>query len=185
VSTTKLRDRIVGHARVSPQELIANDRNWRQHPSHQQRFLSGVLEQVGWVQSILVNSNTNTIVDGHLRVALAINRGEESVPVQYVDLDPDDEALVLATLDPLSSMATTDQSKLDDLLLETEANNESVEELLAMLASKTEDELPAASTRDSSPEEWGVIVMCASRDQQTEILNTLREQGLQVRTLTT
>ena len=56
------------------------------------------------------------VVDGHARVALALTRGEATVPVLYVDLEPDEEALVLATLDPLGTMATADEGKLYDLL---------------------------------------------------------------------
>ena len=52
------------------------------------------------------------VVDGHARVALAISRHELTVPVLYVDLLPEEEALVIATLDPIGAMATADDAKL-------------------------------------------------------------------------
>jgi len=180
---TELRDRIVRHARVDPNDLTVNPKNWRGHPSHQQKFLGGVMDQIGWVEEVMVNEHTGTIIDGHLRVALAISRGESSVPVRYVDLTEEDEALVLATLDPLTSMATTDQDKLDDLLLETQAGNDSVEALLEMLASKSEDELRQPGASGPELEEWGVVVMCSSRTQQDEMLDKLRSEGLICRAL--
>jgi hypothetical protein len=41
------------------------------------------------------------VVDGHARVALAIKAGEK-VPVVYVELDEREEAVILATLDPVT-----------------------------------------------------------------------------------
>ena len=51
----------------------------------QQRAVEGALQEVGWVQQVLVNRTTGHLVDGHLRVELAISRGEPS-PVTYLDL---------------------------------------------------------------------------------------------------
>lgn len=116
------RSRIVGHAEVSPTELTANPRNWRKHPKAQQDALADVLDRVGWVQDVIVNQRTGLLVDGHARLELALRRGEASVPVVYVDLAPDEETLVLATLDPLSAMAEADQEALDSLLAEVVAD---------------------------------------------------------------
>ena len=57
---------------------------------------------------MVVNKRNGTIVDGHLRIEAAIKNGEPTVPVVLVDLDENDEALVLATLDPLAALAGTD-----------------------------------------------------------------------------
>jgi hypothetical protein len=35
-----------------------------------------VLDRVGWVQSVIVNRKTGRLVDGHLRVQLAVDAGE-------------------------------------------------------------------------------------------------------------
>lgn len=109
------RSRIVDRGDVAPTELTANPRNWRRHPKAQKEALAGVLSSVGWVQDVIVNKRTGLIVDGHARVELAIERHEATVPVVYVDLEPEEEALVLATFDPLSAMALTDKAKQDEL----------------------------------------------------------------------
>src|SRR6266705_1108793 len=103
----KWRNRIVGHGEEDPEQLLANPRNWRIHPKAQQDALAGVLAQVGWVQDVIVNQRSGFVVDGHARVAIAISAGER-VPVVYVDLSDEEEALILATIDPLSAMAVTD-----------------------------------------------------------------------------
>jgi DNA modification methylase len=114
--TAPWRSRIVGSGEEAPDQLLANPANWRVHPKAQQDALAGALDQVGWVQQILVNQRSGFVVDGHARIALALTRGEPTVPVLYVDLDPDEEALVLATLDPIGAMAGRDDEKLRDLL---------------------------------------------------------------------
>ena len=114
------RNRIVGSGEEAPDQLLANPKNWRIHPKAQQDALGEVLDRVGWVQNVIVNRQTGFVVDGHARVALAISRGEASVPVVYVDLAPEEEALILATLDPISALATADDALLNSLLEEVD-----------------------------------------------------------------
>ncbi len=92
------RNRIVSTRQVDPEKLVANPRNWRVHPKYQREALTTVLDKVGWVQQIIVNRTTGLIIDGHLRVALAIERGEDKIPVIYVDLSVGEENQMLATL---------------------------------------------------------------------------------------
>lgn len=123
-------NRITGSGTEAPEQLLANPKNFRRHPSHQSAALKGVLTQVGWVQDVIVNQRTGFLVDGHLRVELAMREGQTEIPVKYVDLSPEDEALVLATLDPISAMATADADALEALLEDVKTQDAS---LLAML----------------------------------------------------
>lgn len=116
VQPANWRNRIVGEGEEAPDQLLANPRNWRVHPEHQQEALAGALSEVGWVQRVIVNRQTGCVVDGHLRIALALRHNAPSVPVLYVDLTEEEEAIVLATLDPIGAMARTDQAKLEELL---------------------------------------------------------------------
>lgn len=131
------RNRITGSGVESPDQILANPANWRVHPKHQQDALEGVLNEVGWVQDVIVNQRTGHLVDGHLRVSLALRRGEAEVPVKYVDLTEAEESLVLATLDPLSALATTDAGKLDELLRDISTGEAAVQEMLAELAERS------------------------------------------------
>jgi hypothetical protein len=92
-------NRIVGYAEVRPDTLVPNGRNWRQHPDPQGQALSGILGEVGLVATVMVNRRTSdlwpegergveTLVDGHLRVDLALREKQPSIPVSYVDLAP-------------------------------------------------------------------------------------------------
>lgn len=110
------RNRIVGEGEESPDQLLSNPRNWRIHPHEQEKALSGVLNTVGVVQRVIVNQGTGFVIDGHLRIAIGIREGEPRIPVEYVDLSDEEEAVVLATFDPLGEKAGTDRQKLAELL---------------------------------------------------------------------
>jgi DNA modification methylase len=128
------RNRIVGHADVAPKDLVPNPRNWRSHPPEQQRGLAGALGEVGWVAEVLVNRTTGNVVDGHLRIELALARQEPTVPVTYVELSDDEERLVLASLDPLAAMATAEQEQLAALLPGLEPADDALRALFDDLA---------------------------------------------------
>ena len=110
------KNRIVGQEDVDPEDCLANPQNWRIHSQFQQQALGAVLDEVGWVAPVIVNQTTGHVVDGHLRVSMAISRGEKTVPVQYVQLSPEEERLVLATYDPLSALALADADLLQGLV---------------------------------------------------------------------
>jgi DNA modification methylase len=154
MAATAWANRIVGHGEEAPGGLLANPANWRLHPKAQQDALAGVLSEVGWVQDIIVNRRSGHVVDGHLRISLALREAARSVPVVYVDLDPAEEALILATLDPLAAMATTDEAKLAELLaditLPDEAELEGLAELLASLG--PDEPMTGLTDPDDTPE---------------------------------
>lgn len=129
-----LRSRIVATGEADPAELRANPRNWRTHPPEQRAALIAVLDRIGWVAPVTVNRTTGLLVDGHLRVEVAAERGERTVPVAYVELTPEEEAMVLVSLDPLGSMAGTDQVMLGALMAGMELENAQLEKYLRGLA---------------------------------------------------
>lgn len=124
------RSRIVGQGEEAPDQLLANPRNWRVHPKFQQDALESVLDTVGWVQNIIVNRTTGFVVDGHARVAIALRREERAVPVLYVELTPEEEALVLATYDPISALAGKDDALLRELVSEVKVGDQILRELM-------------------------------------------------------
>lgn len=145
--TGRWQSRIIRHGYVEPDQLLAHPDNWRIHPKNQQDALSGVLDEIGWIQDVIVNERTGHVVDGHLRVSLAISKGERAVPVTFVDLSEAEEKLALATLDPLSAMAATDREQLGALLEEVAADDAAVSAMLERLAGK-------AGLSPEVPAEW-------------------------------
>lgn len=132
------KNRIIDQGTEAPDQLLANPRNWRVHNDLQRGAIRGVLSEVGWVQNVIVNQRTGHIVDGHLRVSEAMKAGMSEVPVVYVDLSEDEEAKILATFDPISAMATTDQELLNGLLAEIDTADPGLQALLDSLAGDAE-----------------------------------------------
>lgn len=141
------KNRIVGEGILPARDFLANADNWRIHPRAQQESLAGVLDDVGWVQKVIVNRRTSeawgasqgveTLVDGHLRVTLALRSGDETpVPVEYVDLSPEEESLVLASLDPIAAMAAADKPKLAELMNRIQTDKPALQEMLSTLAER-------------------------------------------------
>jgi hypothetical protein len=178
------QNRIIGEGLEDADRLLANPANWRIHPKHQQDALAGVLDSVGWVQRVIVNKRTGFVVDGHMRVALAITHGEQ-VPVSYVDLSEADEQLILATLDPISAMAGADASKLDELLAQVNTDNAAIQEMLAGLAEGAGlyPDVNLDATPESIPSQYMIMIECATEAEQSTLLERFVSEGIKCRAL--
>lgn len=132
----RFKNRIIGSGEEQLDQIQFNPRNWRIHPLNQQNALKGVLDEVGWVQEVIINQRTGNLIDGHLRCQLAAREGAKTIPVKYVDLSEEEEALILSTLDPIAGMAATDRAKLDDLMRGIQSDNEQVQALISEIATK-------------------------------------------------
>jgi DNA modification methylase len=156
MSKIEWRNRIVKTGTADPAELLPHPENWREHPGAQQRKMSGALDELGWVAPVLVNRTSGRIIDGHMRAALAIQRGEKQVPVAWVELTDDEERLALATIDPLGDLARQGDEALRGLISGIKVSDSDLAEMLASLAvdaggdqesSETTREAPTAAER--------------------------------------
>ena len=144
----QIKNRIIGSGEEQLDNILFNPRNWRIHPLSQQNALKGVLEEVGWVQEVIINKNTGHLVDGHLRCQLAAREGQTTIPVKYVDLTEEEEILVLSTLDPIAAMAATDKQKLDELFADIQSENDNVNTLIKEIAENN-------GIQEIGAEKWG------------------------------
>lgn len=129
-------NRITRYSEEAPDQLLAHPMNARLHPKAQADALKGVLTEVGIVQNIICNERTGHVLDGHLRVSLALRDRQPTVPVTWVDVSEQEEAVILAVLDPISAAAAYDKEKLDDLLRDVSTSDAAVQQLLDDLAVK-------------------------------------------------
>src|SRR5262245_10304908 len=118
----------------SPAELAENPNNWRTHPATQLAALSDVIAEVGWTGACLFNERTQRLIDGHLRKKIGIVQGTEKIPVLIGNWTEEQEAKILATLDPIGAMAQADSAKLESLLREVSTGSDALQQLLADLA---------------------------------------------------
>lgn len=130
VSPIVWTNRIVAEGDADPATLVPNPRNWRTHPKSQQAAIDGSLTELGWLARVLVNRRTGRLIDGHLRVERALATRQPTVPVSYVDLDEAEEALALATYDPISAMAGADAALLDAVLKDVTTTDAALSELI-------------------------------------------------------
>ena len=113
-----MKDRVVEVLHVSPFDLKPDGRNWKIHPQEQRNVLQAMRERLGNVAPVLARRDENGVlrlIDGHMRVGLAVEHEEESVAVLVVDVDEQEAGEVLATLDPISLMADVDAEKMLEL----------------------------------------------------------------------
>lgn len=116
---------------VDPMTLDPNPSNWRVHPKPQRDGMASVLRKVGWAGVCFLNEcreadgwppgTTPRLIDGHLR------RDVSAGPVPVIrggSWSPDDEALILVTLDPLAMMADAAEDRLVPLLDRVDAGDD-------------------------------------------------------------
>jgi ParB-like chromosome segregation protein Spo0J len=192
VAKSPWRNRIVGYSEEEPDQLLANPSNWRIHPAAQQNALSGVLKEVGLVQNVVANRTTGHLVDGHLRVMLAMRENQPVVPVTWVELSEEEEHLILAALDPLAAMATADAGALDALLSSVQSGEAAVQAMLAELAEGAGLYVPVGGIDpslipegDRYKEQYGVIIICADEPEQQKVYEALAADGYMCRVVVT
>lgn len=118
----------------SPGELADNPRNWRRHPEAQTEGLVAVMAEVGWAGALLYNEETGRLIDGHARKALPEELTESGkMPVLVGRWTEEQEAQILATLDPLAAMAEADDEALAELIGSIDASDD-VAVLLSRIA---------------------------------------------------
>lgn len=135
------KNRIVRTGLEPLDSILFHPDNWRIHPTRQQDGVRGSLHKVGWVEPVMINLRTGegwpagqrgvaTMIDGHMRVTLAARNSEKEVPAVYVDLEPEEESFILATLDPLGALAVTDNAKLLELVKDMDSQGETLKAAL-------------------------------------------------------
>lgn len=161
-----LRSRIVGEAMVDPVTLKGHPSNWRVHDAEQRDALREVLNDIGWVQRIVVNKRTGNILDGHMRVDEAFKLGEPKVPVLYVDLSEEEERRMLAVMDPIGGMAKVDKRRLRAVVEGLQTQGEGLGRLVEDLKRKAglesdhdDGERPEVSFTEELMEEHNYVVL--------------------------
>ena len=110
------RDRIKELRMVRAGDLVPHPLNWRLHTEQQRTFMSMLLTRIGYTGALMgrdMADGTVQLIDGHLRAELT---SDSMVPVIIVELSDQETLEVLATLDPLSTLADYDQEAINALV---------------------------------------------------------------------
>lgn len=127
------QNRIVGQGVKPASQFLANPMNWRTHPQFQREAVKGSLDTLGWIQQVIENKTTGNLIDGHERVWQAMDNDDANVPYLEVELTEEEEAQALATLDPLSALASTDFQKLKEITEKMVIDNPAIKTMIADL----------------------------------------------------
>ena len=172
--------KIVGYGLEDPEQLLANPLNPRRHDRHQQEVMVAMLREVGFVQDVIVNQTTGNLIDGHLRVQLALRAGANTIPVKYVALDPETERAAIATLDAITGLAETSEEAFDELLQSVATGEAELQGFLSTLY-ESGGSLPddTAAGDDMTPSRplgkmvWGGHTAVMSTEEKTAIFDRL------------
>jgi hypothetical protein len=179
-----LKDRIIGLRRVSAKELLPHPKNWRQHPQKQRQALRGVLSDIGYADALLARQLADgrlQLIDGHLRVQTT---PDAVVPVLVLDLDEAEAEKLLAVLDPLAAMATSDRAALDGLLEAIHTDDEGLQSLLDELAQDPAPDWNDEPAEINVAQAWQILVDCRDEADQRALYERLQGEGYACRVLT-
>ncbi len=144
---------------VEAGSLAENPLNWRKHSEAQLQSLRELVSDpdIGWAGACLFNERTGRLIDGHARKSVVDSR--TPVPVLVGNWSPEAEAKILATLDPVCSMATGDAEAYAELCKMVQADGLWVRDLLhntaaelAQQAVDDEEDEPAEDEGNPLPE---------------------------------
>ena len=174
------RSRVKELRHVPAKHLKANPKNWRVHDELQLAAFNSVLEEVGFAGAVVAYENSDgelVIIDGHMRTEQATNG---KVPVLILDVTEEEADLLLATYDPIGSMAGSDAEKLGELLRGVSASDASLATLLEDIDEQFglyELILPRQDS-DADFIENPLAKIAANEDAETIAARTLATEGL-------
>jgi len=151
--------------------------------------MRGVLAEIGWAGAALVRETPDglQLIDGHLRGDVA---GDAKIPVLVLDVTEEEARKILATHDPLASMAEANQQALGELLAQIDTESESLQAMLDGLAEENGIDLcePGAEEQPDTSEQLGnveyrIILTCKTEQQQLELLTEFGERELECQAL--
>src|SRR5260370_41455462 len=184
--TATIRNRIKCHRRVRAGDLVPHELNFRLHPEHQRAALQALYAEVGFARSLLAYEMPDgrlKLIDGHLRRDLD---PDMEVDVEVLDVTEEEARTLLLSIDPLASLAQTQEQLRDRLLELTPVESE---DLRAGWQAAVEASLAGPATAEPPrefsdiPEQYLILVTCRDEQHQVELLGRLQSEGLECRAL--
>lgn len=171
-------------------QFLSNPDNPRLHPETQRKAVKGSLDSLGWVAPVIVNTRTGYLVDGHERVWQGMHNDNAHVPYIEIDLTEAEEKQFLATFDWLTSLATYNNDRLENLMQGIASDNNAVQALISDMAEQTGTVLAndaRLNDSDSTPLEYAetyqILIECESEAHQIKIIDFLTENDITCRAL--
>jgi hypothetical protein len=183
------QNRIVRYGEETADQLLANPFNWRIHTQVQQDVADAVLDEIGIIQNVIVNEATSHVIDGHMRIVLAMRRDDKHpLPITYVNLSDDEEKRALATFDSIGALATRDEAKVKELIAAQTPEPERLRVLFSanlsaerVKAKIREQQDSHGSSGDFTKDNVILIVEVTDKDAGTALMDRLTDEGYTAR----
>ena len=129
-------------------EYQPSEDNIKVHPPTQKRTMVSVFDEIGFAGAILVNKRTKHILDGHMRVEIAKQNMERTLPAIVIDVDEEEEKKILLSFDTVGKGANFKKDKMLKLANQLQFNNEVFEKQFKELLNKyASDEVAKVVTK--------------------------------------
>ena len=127
-----VRNRIKELRQVKASELIPNPKNWRHHPDEQQTAMQGILDEVGYADAVVAYETDAglMLLNGHLRSDLA---QDAEIPVLVLDVNEEEADKILASFDFVSTLATIDEERLQELTSTITFDSQELDNILSYM----------------------------------------------------
>lgn len=185
-----------------PEELTDNPSNWREHEPAQIDALNAILDEVGWAGAALYNERTKHLIDGHCRKKIPDHLlVDGKMPVLIGDWSEEEEKKILATFDPIGSMASANKDALGKLLFDFQTDNPALRAMLESLANQNgidlfaeggegggltdPDSIPAPPDKPITQrgDRWILgdhVLLCGDSSNEADVERLLKEQTIQL-----
>lgn len=139
-----------------------------------QSGLRASLTTFGEVQNIVVNKRSGFIVGGHERVEILISEGETDVDISEVDLGPEDEDLLRATLNN-QAIAGKFTDSIGDLVERLQEDRESLLKSLRLdtLLPNEQEDIPVQHIQTGKVADRFLITVSGEMPAQADVLMKL------------
>jgi hypothetical protein len=179
------RNRIKSHRRVRAGDLVPHEWNFRTHPEAQQAALRAIYDEVGFARSLLAYELPDgrlKLIDGHLRRDID---PDMEVDVEILDVNDQEAQALLLSIDPLASLAETQEQLHRRLLDQTPTKSEELHAAWQAtvdrcLTDVSEDASPAVMP---GPPQFLILITCRDEPQQIALLRRLTTEGHDCRAL--
>jgi hypothetical protein len=178
------RNRITRHVTVRAGDLVPHELNARVHGPAQRAALAALYEEIGFARSLLAYELPDgrlKLIDGHLRASM---NPEQVVEVEVLDVNDAEARTLLLAIDPLAQLAEYAATTLSELRALVEPNSAAVRQLwdaISGASAAVNEALEKArqkTRQDVLPEQFLVLVECASEAEQSALLERFKAEGL-------
>ena len=184
------RDRYVETVTVKASDIQPHPNNPKIHGENQLSALTGILDEVGKVDSLKAYRRADGKLvywDGHARMGLDPN---EKWRVDVYDLTENEVKVILRAFDPVGWLAQQSKVQIETLMQDDlQEHNTRLSALLADQAKQLGIGIETGTERpkDSAPQltglEYRIIILCKDEADQSRLLRRFEEENLNCRAL--